>query len=64
MSWNDSEYFRSRAAAERAQAAKAADQHAAEIHRELAERYEELVRNSRRPSLHLASVQEQPARAM
>ena len=58
MSWNDSEYFRGRAEAERASAAKAANPFAAEIHLELAERYERLVSEGRRPSLRLASVQE------
>ena len=55
MSWNDSEYFRQRAVRERAMSAAAACEKAAAIHGELAERYEALVRDGKRPTLHLAS---------
>ena len=58
MSWNDAEYFRNRAETERACAAKAANPFTAQIHLELAERYERLVSEGYRPTLRLASVQE------
>lgn len=56
MTWNDAEYFRSRAEAERTLSAKAADPQSAAIHLELAERYERLVAEGRRPTLRLAST--------
>lgn len=57
MSWNDAEYFRNRAAVERSLSAKAADPHCAAIHLELAERYERLVAEGRRPALRLVAEQ-------
>jgi hypothetical protein len=51
MSWNDPEYFRGRAAAERLREAASADDRVAAIHRELAERYEQLVSEQSRPTL-------------
>lgn len=47
MSQNDREYYRQRASAERASARAAAHEKAAEIHAELAEKYEKLAK---RPS--------------
>ena len=55
MSGNDTEYFRNRAVAERTMVASANDPAAAEIHNQLAERYETLVRKAERPTLHLAA---------
>jgi hypothetical protein len=55
MSWNDAEYFRSRAVAERALAESTANPAASEVHRELAERYERLIQEGSRPSLRLVS---------
>ena len=57
MTWDDSEYFRHRAEAERDLSAKAADPHSAAIHLELAERYESLVAEVRRPTLRLVTGQ-------
>ena len=44
MSWNDAAYFRNRAESERALAETAADPVVASIHRELADRYDRLLR--------------------
>ena len=55
MSWNDTEYFRKRAAAERTLAVAASDPAAAAVHTQLAERYEALVSEADRPTLHLVS---------
>ena len=52
MRSSDSEYFRKRAAVERALAEAAGDLKAAGIHHELAERYEALAKKERRPTLH------------
>ena len=52
MSSNNAEYFRSRAEAERALAATSNNSLAAEVHLELAKRYEELVEGDR-PTLGL-----------
>jgi hypothetical protein len=51
MSWNNAEYFRMRAETERALAATANNSVAAEVHLELAKRYEELVLEGNRPTL-------------
>ena len=53
MSSNNAEYFRSRAEAERALAATSNNSLAAEVHLELAKRYEELVLEGDRPTLGL-----------
>ena len=53
MTWNDAEYFRSRADIERALAAKAPNPVVAEVHLELAERYEKMIREGDRPTLHV-----------
>ena len=55
MSWNDTEYFRKRAAVERAMASGSTEPSAVSVHTELAERYEALVREAKRPTLHLAA---------
>ena len=56
MSGNDTEYFRRRAVAERTLAATASNAAAAEIHNQLAERYEALTNGSgRRPTLRIAT---------
>jgi hypothetical protein len=55
MSWNDTEYFRKRAAVERAMASGSTEPSAVRAHTELAERYEALVREGHRPTLHLAA---------
>lgn len=54
---NDTEYYRERAAAERAMAKAAKDPQAAAVHNDLADRYEALVKiaEPRRPKLHIAS---------
>ena len=61
MSGNDTEYFRNRAGTEHALAATANDPLAAEIHLELARRYEKLLRDANRPTLHLALSRRQSA---
>ena len=43
MSWNDADYFRGRANCERAMAACADNPAVAEVHLELAARYEQLI---------------------
>ena len=53
MSSNNAEYFRSRAEAERALASTSNNSLAAEVHLELAKRYEELVLEGDRPTLGL-----------
>ena len=53
MSSNNAEYFRSRAEAERALAATSNNSLAAEVHLELAKRYEELALEGDRPTLGL-----------
>lgn len=55
MTSNDREYFRKRAAIERALAQSASDPRIADIHHELAERYEALVGDSKRPTLLILS---------
>lgn len=55
MSGNDTEYFRKRAIAERSLAVTASDPAAAAIHNQLAERYEALVSEAKRPTLHLVA---------
>jgi hypothetical protein len=55
MSGNDTEYFRKRAVAERTLAVTASDPAVAAIHIQLAERYEALVSETKRPTLHLAA---------
>lgn len=50
MSQNDREYFKKRASTERSLAANAKTPKAAEIHQDLAERYELLI-EERRPTL-------------
>ena len=55
MSWNDTEYYRKRAAAERTLAVTASNPAAAAVHTQLAERYEALVSEAKRPTLHLAA---------
>jgi hypothetical protein len=55
MSGNDAEYFRKRAVAERTLAVTASDPVVAAIHTQLAERYEALVGDAKRPTLHLAA---------
>ena len=52
MSWNDTEYFRHRAVTERAMAMAARHPKAAAIHDELAELYDVLAREGKRPALH------------
>ena len=54
MSGNDTEYFRDRAGTEHALAATADNPRVAEIHLELARRYEKLLREVDRRILHLA----------
>jgi hypothetical protein len=63
MSWNDSEYFRKRAAAERALAEAADQPRAAAIHAELAERYQALIEQGKRPALRLAAHTPKPEAA-
>ena len=58
MSWSDIEYFRKRATIERALANATSDPKAAAIHNELAERYEALAKENKRPTLHIASANE------
>jgi len=55
MSWNDTEYFRKRAAIERAMASSSTQPNAIRVHTEMAERYEMLVSEAKRPTLHLAA---------
>ena len=55
MSWNDADYFRRRAEAERALAATSNNSLVAEVHLELAKRYEQLVLEEDRPSLGIVS---------
>lgn len=54
MSANDADYFRDRAAAERALAVAANDPVVAAVHGELAERYDALVEGRRGPMLRQA----------
>jgi hypothetical protein len=55
MSANDTEYYRRRAAEERAMALKAEQYNVALIHEELARQYEALVNRAElRPTLHIA----------
>ena len=51
MSWNDIEYFRVRAVQERAFADAAEHPNAMAAHAEMAERYDELVLEGKRPTL-------------
>jgi hypothetical protein len=55
MSGSDIEYFRKRAVAERTLAVTASDPAAAAIHHQLAERYEALLGDAKRPSLRLVA---------
>jgi hypothetical protein len=55
MSWNDTDYFRKRASVERALAAAASNPAAAAAHDELAHRYEALVSDAKRPTLHIVT---------
>ena len=56
MSWNDdTEYFRKRAVTERTLAVTVSDPAVAAIHNQLAERYEALVGEAKRPTLHLVA---------
>ena len=61
MRSSDNEYFRKRAAVERALAEAAGDLKAAGIHHELAERYEALARD-KRPTLHILTASPSAAR--
>jgi hypothetical protein len=56
MTWNDRDYFRKRAAIERALAEAASDPRVAPVHQELAERYEALVREGERPTLRIVAA--------
>jgi transposase len=56
MTWNEREYFRKRAEIERALAKLATDPRVAPVHQELAERYEALVREGKRPTLHVVAA--------
>jgi transposase len=56
MTWNDKDYFRKRAAVERTLAEAASDPRVAPVHQELAERYEALVREGNRPTLHIVTA--------
>jgi len=56
MRSSDKEYFRKRAAVERALAEAAGDLKAAGIHHELAKRYEALARDEKRPTLHILTA--------
>jgi hypothetical protein len=55
MSRNDIEYFRKRVAVERALAIATREPRAAAVHHELAERYEALVREGKRPTLRIVT---------
>jgi hypothetical protein len=55
MTWNDREYFRERATVERALMSAASDPRVADIHHELAERYEALLRDGDRPTLRIVT---------
>ena len=55
MSWNDADYFRRRAEAERALAATSNNSLVAEVHLELAKRYEKLALEGGRPTLGIVS---------
>jgi hypothetical protein len=56
MSWNDTGYFRERAITERAMAKAASDGRVIAVHREMAERYEALVKEGKRPTLHIVTA--------
>jgi hypothetical protein len=56
LTWNDSQYFRERAAVERALAKAPGDPKVAAVHDELAERYEALVREGKRPILRIVTA--------
>ena len=55
MSCNDREYFIRRATHERAMAYAATSAEVAAIHQQLAESYEELLRDAKRPTLYLST---------
>jgi hypothetical protein len=56
MTWNDREYYRKRAATERALAVATSDPRVAPVHQELAERYEALVSEGKRPTLRIVAA--------
>jgi hypothetical protein len=55
MTWNDMKYFRERVAVERNLAKATGNPRAAAVHNELAERYEALVREGKRPTLRIVT---------
>ena len=55
MCGDDTKYFHRRALAERTLAVTASDPAVAAIHNQLAERYEALVSETKRPTLHLTT---------